>query len=138
MNKVILIGNLGRDPETHSNGVTTFNLATTNNKTTQWHRIVCFKQNAQFAAQYFKKGSLVLIEGSIQYREYSDKNGKNCQVTEIIADSVSFVGTRNNSNENAKETKSSPSPYENYCKSNGISDKEIEDELSKVEEEIEF
>jgi single-strand DNA-binding protein len=99
VNKVILIGNLGRDPETRrmnsGDAVVSFSLATTESwrdKTTgerkdrtEWHNIVIFNENlGKIAEQYCKKGSKVYVEGHLQTREYTDKDGNQRKVTEVV------------------------------------------------------
>lgn len=101
MVKVILVGNVGRDPEikTSKSGesITTFSVATTerrqDRKTTQWHKIVCFGKLADFVANYLQKGMTVAIEGKLSYREYEKDGSRHC-FTEIIADNVDIVGQR--------------------------------------------
>ncbi|MBI4822481.1 MAG: single-stranded DNA-binding protein [Deltaproteobacteria bacterium] len=106
LNKVILLGNLGADPEVRytANGraAANFNIATTevwNDKNsgdrqerTEWHRIVCWGKTAELAKEYLKKGRTVLIEGRLQTREWEDKEGKKRWTTEVVADRVTFVG----------------------------------------------
>jgi len=105
VNKVILIGNLGRDPELRytQNGqaVANFTLATTENWTdkggekqerTEWHRIVAWGRTGELCAQYLSKGRTVYIEGRIQTREWEDKDGNKRQTTEINANTVQFLG----------------------------------------------
>jgi single-strand DNA-binding protein len=105
INKAILIGNLGCDPEKYeaTNGtiVTTLNVATTERyrdgatneykDTTEWHRIVVFGKRAETAAQYLSKGALVGVVGKIKTRLYMDKNDVERKVTEIVADDVRFL-----------------------------------------------
>ena len=105
MNKVILFGNVGNDPETRKVGesqVTKFSLAT--NKTynkdgekkteTQWHNIVIWGKTAEIASKYVKKGNSLLIEGEITYRTYTNKEGANVPITEIIASNIHFTGNK--------------------------------------------
>lgn len=107
VNKVILIGNLGADPEKRFTGsgaaVTTFNIATTerwNDKQgqkqedTQWHRIVVWGKQAENCAQYLSKGRPVYIEGRLQTRQWDDKDGNKRYTTEIVAQRVQFLGSR--------------------------------------------
>lgn len=107
VNKVILIGNLGRDPEIRSieSGVkvANFSLATTEsykNKEgnrvdqTEWHRIVLWRGLAEIAERYLHKGSQVYIEGKIVSRKYTDKDGIERTVTEIVGDNMNLLGTR--------------------------------------------
>jgi single-strand DNA-binding protein len=99
VNKVILIGNLGRDPEVRRMGsgdpVVTFSLATTESwrdkatgerrDRTEWHNVVIFNENlGKIAEQYCKKGSKVYLEGQLQTREYTDKDGNQRKVTEVV------------------------------------------------------
>lgn len=105
VNKAILIGNLGRDPELRytQNGqaVTSFSLATNENWTdksgerterTEWHRIVAWGKTAELCAQYLSKGRTVYIEGRLQTRDWEDKEGVKRQTTEIVANTVQFLG----------------------------------------------
>ena len=108
VNKVILIGNLGRDPELRytKNGqaVTNFTLATNDSWTdktsgerverTEWHRIVAWGKTAELCAQYLAKGRTTYIEGRLQTREYEDKEGVKKYTTEVIAQNVPFLGGR--------------------------------------------
>ena len=107
VNKVILIGNLGRDPELRytqgGQGVANFTLATNerwrdkdgqNQERTEWHRIVVWGKQAENCAQYLQKGRSCYIEGRLQTREWEDKEGKKRQTTEIVAQNVTFLGSR--------------------------------------------
>ena len=105
VNKVILIGNLGRDPELRhtQNGqaVANFSLATTENWTdksgerqerTEWHRIVAWGRTGELCAQYLSKGRTAYIEGRLQTREWEDREGNKRTTTEINALAVQFLG----------------------------------------------
>jgi single-strand DNA-binding protein len=105
INKAILIGNLGRDPELRytQNGqaVVNFSLATSENwmdkggerqERTEWHRIVAWGKTGELCAQYLSKGRTVYIEGRIQTRDWEDKEGMKRQTTEINATTVQFLG----------------------------------------------
>lgn len=107
LNKVILIGNLGRDPEVrympNGDAVANFSIATTENykdkngdkqERTEWHNIVCYRRLGEIAGQYLKKGRSVYIEGKIQTRKWQDKEGKDRYTTEIIADEMKMLGGR--------------------------------------------
>ncbi len=107
VNKVILIGNLGRDPELRytqsGQAVANFTLATTERfsnregerqERTEWHRIVAWGRTAELCAQYLAKGRSVYIEGRLQTREWEDKEGQKRRTTEITAQSVQFLGGR--------------------------------------------
>jgi single-strand DNA-binding protein len=107
VNKVILVGRLGRDPETRFTGggqaVANFSLATDESykdkngerqKRTEWHKIVVWGKQAEIAQQYLKKGSLVFIEGRIQSREWQDKEGQKRTSFEIVANNFRMLGGR--------------------------------------------
>lgn len=107
VNKVILIGNCGKDPETRysasGEAVTNITLATTDSwkdksgekkETTEWHRVVFFRKLAEIAGQYLKKGSQVYIEGSIRTRKWKDQSGQDRYTTEIVADEMKMLGGR--------------------------------------------
>ena len=107
VNKAILVGNLGRDPELRQtpNGqsVVNFTLATSENWTdksgqrqerTEWHRIVVWGRTAEMCNQYLSKGRTVYVEGRIQTREWEDKDGNKRYTTEINASTVQFIGPR--------------------------------------------
>jgi single-strand DNA-binding protein len=107
VNKVILIGNLGRDPELRytqsGQAVANFTLATTERfsnregerqERTEWHRIVAWGRTAELCAQYLAKGRSVYIEGRLGTREWEDKEGQKRRTTEITAQSVQFLGAR--------------------------------------------
>jgi single-strand DNA-binding protein len=105
VNKVILLGNLGRDPETRyttgGDAVTNLNIATSEQwkdksgekqERTEWHRVVLFGRQAEVAGEYLKKGRSVYIEGRLQTRKYTDKDGVEKYSTEIVADRMQLIG----------------------------------------------
>ena len=107
VNKVILVGRLGRDPETRYTGggqaVANFSLATDESykdrngerqKRTEWHKIVVWGKQAEIAQQYLKEGSLIFIEGRIQSREWQDKEGQKRTSFEIVANNFRMLGGR--------------------------------------------
>lgn len=98
MNKAILIGHVGKDPEIRdANGkkVATFSLATTDGKDkTTWHNIVTWERTAELVEKYVKKGSHIAIQGRISNRSYDDKEGNKKYVTEIVADWIELLGSR--------------------------------------------
>jgi len=107
VNKVILVGRLGRDPETRYTGggqaVANFSVATDESykdkngerqKRTEWHKIVVWGKQAEIAQQYLKKGSLLFIEGRIQSREWQDKEGQKRTSFEIVANNFRMLGGR--------------------------------------------
>ena len=108
VNKVIIVGNLGRDPETrympNGEAVTNIAVATTESwkdknsgekkELTEWHRITFYRRLAEVAGQYLKKGSQVYIEGRLQTRKWTDKENVERYTTEIIADTMQMLGSR--------------------------------------------
>ena len=107
VNKVILIGNLGRDPETRyttgGDAVTNLRIATTETwkdksgekqEKTEWHTVVLFGRQAEIAGEYLKKGRPVYIEGRLQTRKYTDKEGVEKYSTEIVGDRMQLLGGR--------------------------------------------
>lgn len=108
INKVILIGNLGQDPEVRftpsGTAVANLNLATTDTwmdrqsgqrqERTEWHRVVMFNKTAEIAQQYLKKGAKVYIEGRLQTRKWQDQNGQDRYSTEIVANDMQMLDGR--------------------------------------------
>ena len=107
VNKVILIGNLGRDPETRympdGAAITNISVATTDTwkdkqgekqEKTEWHRVAFFGRLAEIAGEYLKKGSQVYVEGRLQTRKWQDKDGQDRYTTEIVADRMQMLGSR--------------------------------------------
>lgn len=115
VNKVIIVGNLGRDPETRympsGDAMTTIAVATTDSwkdktsgekkEQTEWHRITFFGKLAEIAGQYLKKGSQVYVEGSLRTRKYTDKDGVEKYATDIKADTMQMLGSRQGMGGNA-------------------------------------
>jgi single-strand DNA-binding protein len=108
INKVILVGNLGADPETRytpsGSAVTNIRLATSEswkdrqtgeqNERTEWHRIVFFNRLAEVAGEYLRKGSQVYVEGKIQTRKWQDQSGQDRYTTEVVANEMQMLGSR--------------------------------------------
>jgi single-strand DNA-binding protein len=107
VNKVILIGNLGRDPETRympdGGAITNISIATTEQwkdkqgekqEKTEWHRVAFFGKLAEIAGEYLKKGSQVYVEGRLQTRKWQDKDGADKYTTEIVANAMQMLGSR--------------------------------------------
>ena len=106
VNKVILVGNLGKDPETRympsGSAVTNLTLATSESwkdkqsgeaqERTEWHKVAMFGRLAEIAAEYLRKGSQVYIEGKLRTRKWQDKEGKDRYTTEIVADEMQMLG----------------------------------------------
>ena len=111
VNKVVLIGNLGKDPELKytSNGtaVCTFSLATTESfkdkngnrqEKTEWHNIKIWRKQAEFAAEYLKKGKQIFLEGKLTTRSY-EQNGQRMYITEIVADKLFMLGPKDSASD---------------------------------------
>lgn len=108
VNKVILVGNLGQDPEVrympNGNAVTNISVATSESwkdkntgadqERTEWHRVVMFRRLAEIAGEYLRKGSKVYIEGKLQTRKWQDQQGQDRYTTEIVADQMQMLDSR--------------------------------------------
>jgi single-strand DNA-binding protein len=123
VNKAILIGNLGADPELRytpgGQAVASFSMATTEKfknkegeqqERTEWHNIVCWRRTAEIANEYLKKGSPVYIEGRIQYRSYEDKDGIKRYRTDIVAQRLQLLGGRGQADRPAPQPSETPEP----------------------------
>jgi single-strand DNA-binding protein len=116
VNKVIVIGNLGRDPEVRYTpagaAVCTLRIATTRNwkdkqsgekvEETEWHSVVLYERQAEIAGEYLKKGRPVYIEGRLKTRKWQDKDGNDRYTTEIVAESMQLLGGREEGGEQAQ------------------------------------
>ena len=111
VNKVILIGNLGADPEIRNlpsgSSVANFNIATSENYTnksgervtqTEWHRVECWDKLAEICEKYLKKGQSVYIEGKLRTEEWQDKDGNTRYTTKIRAQNMTMLGSRSDNN----------------------------------------
>ena len=122
VNKVILVGNLGRDPETRympdGAAITNVSVATSyqwTDKTsgekkeeTEWHRVVFRGRLAEIAREYLKKGSQVYVEGRLRTRKWQDKEGQDRYTTEIMADAMKMLGSRSGAGEPRAEPSAEP------------------------------
>jgi single-strand DNA-binding protein len=111
INKVILVGNLGADPEVRYTSagaaVTTVSVATTDSwkdkqsgerqERTEWHRVVFFSRLAEIAGEYLKKGSQIYVEGRLQTRKWQDKDGNDRYSTEVVGNEMQMLGSRSGS-----------------------------------------
>ena len=114
INKVILVGNLGQDPEVRylpsGNAVTNISVATTESwkdkqtgqqqDRTEWHRVVFFNRLAEIAGEYLRKGSQIYLEGKLQTRKWQDQSGQDRYTTEIVGNEMQMLGGRASSMEN--------------------------------------
>ena len=122
VNKVILVGNLGKDPEVrympNGNAVANITLATSESwkdktsgeqqEKTEWHRIVMFRRLGEIAGEYLKKGSQVYIEGKLQTRKWQDNSGNDRYTTEIVANEMQMLGSRGGSANFASDSAAAP------------------------------
>jgi len=115
INKVILIGRLGRDPEVRyaSSGTAVCNFTMATSRTykdkqgerkdeTEWHRVVAFGRTAEICGEYLKKGSQIYIEGRLQTRKWQDKDGNDRWTTEVITDAMRMLDSRGNNMQDAQ------------------------------------
>lgn len=124
VNKVILLGNLGKDPEVRyaasGDAMCNITLATTDTwkdkttgekkEATEWHRVAFFGKLAEIAGQYLKKGSQVYVEGSLRTRKWTDKEGQERYTTEIRADEMKMLGSKTGSSDAAPGATPGPQP----------------------------
>ena len=136
VNKVILIGNLGRDPEvrytTSGTPVANFTMATTDRwndpasgerkEKTEWHRVVVWAKQAEIVGEYLRKGRQVYIEGSLQTREWTDRDGNKRYTTEVRAQRVQMLGRRGDDEGAGASERTAPAVAES---SQGIEDDDI-------------
>jgi single-strand DNA-binding protein len=122
VNKVILVGNLGQDPEVKympsGGAVCNISLATTDSwkdkntgerqERTEWHRVVFFNRLAEIAGEYLRKGSQVYVEGRLQTREWQDKEGQKRYTTEIVASDMQMLGGRGSLDETPLRSTGTP------------------------------
>ncbi len=141
INKVILIGNLGKDPETrympNGGAVTNITVATSESwkdkqsgqtqERTEWHNVVFFNRLAEIAGEYLKKGSKVYIEGSLRTRKWQDKSGADRYTTEVVASEMQMLdsragGTANFSNDASQQQGSMSAPMQQTPADQGFDD----------------
>lgn len=152
VNKVILIGNIGKDPEIRympsGDAMVNLTLATTDNwkdkngekqERTEWHRVVIFGKLAEIAGEYLKKGSQVYFEGSLKTRKWTNKEGQDQYTTEIVADKMQMLGGRggassasmDNGNQYESRSAKSSAPAQNASQSkpSGNSFDDLDDDI---------
>lgn len=126
INKVILVGNVGGDPEVrympNGNAVTTLSIATSESwkdKTTgekqdrtEWHRVVCFNRLGEIAGEYVRKGSKLYIEGSLRTRKWQDQQGQDRYTTEIIAADIQMLDSKGTSGPSGSSYEETPPAYQ--------------------------
>jgi single-strand DNA-binding protein len=155
VNKVILVGNLGKDPELRytpsGTAVATFSLATTERykdrdgqrqEKTEWHNIVAWRQLAEICGKFLHKGKQVYIEGKIQTRSYDDRDGNKRYITEIVVDQMQMLGSKDDSQAGyggQQDRSNSPSQRGGQQPSGGGSSKDdFEEPAFNPDDEIPF
>ena len=142
INKVILVGNLGADPEVRympsGSAVTNARIATTDNwkdkqtgeqqERTEWHQVVFFNRLAEIAGEYLKKGSQVYVEGRLQTRKWQDKTGNDRYTTEIVANEMQMLGGRGGGGAPSSNMSSSTSAPAN-APANAASEADFDDDI---------
>lgn len=127
VNKVILVGNLGRDPEVRygaeGNAICNISIATTSNwkdrnsgerrEETEWHRVVFYNRLAEIVGEYLKKGRSVYVEGRLRTRRWQGQDGKDNYTTEIIADQMQMLGGRDGGDEYSAPPQQQRAPAQN-------------------------
>lgn len=147
INKVILVGNLGKDPEVkHLEGgavVANFSIATSENYTdkngqrvtqTEWHNVVLWRKQAEIAEKYLSKGRQVYIEGKLRSRSWTDREGNTRYTTEVVGDTIQLLGSRPDENENTQQGPSSNTRTQQQ----GDSTEEIELEPQTPDDDLPF
>lgn len=141
VNKVILIGNLGRDPEmrytTGGDAVANFSIATTDQwrdkasgekqERTEWHRIVLFGRTAEIAGEYLKKGRSVYIEGRLQTRKWTDKDGNERYTTEIVGDRMQLLGGAGGGGDTAFSSQREEAPAKSQSSQSAAKNSNVDD-----------
>ena len=149
VNKVIIVGNLGQDPETRTTQagemVTTISVATSEKwqdkqtgevkEVTEWHRIVFYKRKAEVAAEYLSKGSKVYVEGRLKTRKWQDQNGQDRYTPEIIGDVLQMLDSRQ-SGDNQDKPSSGKNAYADA--KNGVKPKRQKESTANFDDDIPF
>lgn len=141
VNKVILVGNVGKDPEVRhldsGVAVANFPMATSENytakngdkvSTTEWHNIVLWRGLAEVAEKYVTKGRQLYIEGKIKTRSWDDKEGNKRYTTEIVADVMQMLGTRADNQQSDNQNSQYGNNHSESAQSQGASEPEMEDQ----------
>jgi single-strand DNA-binding protein len=147
INKVILVGNLGQDPETRAmpsgKAVTNVRIATSDSwrdkqtgeqkEQTEWHSVVFFDRLAEIAAEYLRKGSQIYVEGRLRTRKWTDKSGSDRYTTEIVANELQMLGGRGGAGgggegRGSTSTRTAPPPAEDYSQG-PASDPMLDDDI---------
>lgn len=140
VNKVVLVATLGKDPEVRfgqsGNAMANVTMATSEQwkdkqtgekkEKTEWHRVVFFNRLAEIVGEYLKKGSQVYIEGKLQTRKWTDKDGNDKYTTEIVASEMQMLGGRN---DNQGQQQPDPQQQHQQAKQNGYAPESFDDDV---------
>jgi single-strand DNA-binding protein len=152
VNKVILVGNLGKDPETRympeGGAITNITLATTytwkdkgsgdKKEETEWHRIAFFGRLAEIAGEYLKKGSPCYVEGRLRTRKWTDKEGNDRYTTEIVADAMQLLGSKRDSGGGGDAMREPPSDFSRAESSSKPAAKKPAGQINDMDDDIPF
>ncbi|HEX2197884.1 MAG TPA: single-stranded DNA-binding protein [Burkholderiales bacterium] len=152
VNKVIVVGNLGRDPETRympdGAAITNVSIATSfqwtdkasgeKKEETEWHRVVFRGKLAEVAGEYLKKGSQVYVEGRLRTRKWQDKEGQDKYTTEIMADRMQMLGSRSGAGEPRSEPRSEPPAESRVAEPKAGAKKPAAGKFDDMEDDIPF
>ena len=153
INKVILVGNVGGDPEVrympNGNAVTTLSIATSETwkdkqtgdkqERTEWHRVVCFNRLGEIAGEYVRKGSKLYVEGSLRTRKWQDPQGQDRYTTEIVAADIQMLDTKGTPHTSYPEMQASP-PQQTEGSSNKMQAEQTtaQDAFDQLDDDIPF
>lgn len=149
INKVIILGNLGGEPETrympNGNAVTNIGVATSESwkdkstgqmqEKTEWHRVVFFNRLAEIAGEYLRKGSKVYIEGSLRTRKWQDQSGNDRYTTEIVASDMQMLDRKEDENQGYSQPQQNSAPPPNQAPPNGGGEFEDDIPFNKIQNE---
>ncbi len=151
VNKVILLGNLGRDPELrflpNGDAVCNFSIATTDSwkdkagekqEKTEWHNIVMYRKLAEIAGEYLKKGRPVYLEGRLQTRKWQTKDGQDRYTTEIVADNMQMLGGRDAGAQTSSKSDYNQEPVKNDSTSKASESNTAASSFDEFEDDIPF
>lgn len=152
INKVILVGNIGGDPEVrylpNGNAVTTLSVATSETwkdkqtgdkqERTEWHRVVCFNRLGEIAGEYVRKGSKLYVEGSLRTRKWQDPQGQDRYTTEIVANDIQMLDTKSSSGSFNNESSAPPSYQQPSSKPAQHSSDAAQNAFDELDDDIPF
>ena len=153
INKVILVGNVGADPEVrympNGNAVATINVATSDSwkdkqtgekqERTEWHRIACFNRLGEIVGEYVRKGSKLYVEGSLRTRKWQDQQGQDRYTTEIVASEIQMLDGKNQQGQQGyQEYQSSPPPAQQSSAPNNKPQNPQQDAFEELDDDIPF